>query len=139
MNLQQKLNQQGLRFTEPRRLVLGVLEESEVPLSPQIIHERILENQTDIGLATVYRTLNLLTEFKLVRRVHGADGCHGYVLASPGHHHTLVCKKCGKAVEFSGTRDLDALLKRIEQETGFQIKDHLLQLEGLCPECEKQK
>ena len=120
MNLQQKLNRQGLRFTQPRRVVLNILEESEISLSPQTIHERTLENQADIGLATVYRTLDLLTAFDLVRRVHGAGGCHGYVLSSPGHHHTLVCKKCGRAVEFSGTGDLDALLESIEEQTGFK-------------------
>lgn len=139
MDLQEKLNQQGLRFTEPRRIVLAVLEESQVPLSPQTIHERTVENQADIGLVTVYRTLDLLLEFDLVRRVHGPGDCQGYVLASPGHHHTLVCKTCGRAVEFSGTGDLDALLESIEEQTGFLIKDHLLQLNGLCPDCQKGK
>lgn len=137
MDLQQKLNQKGLRFTEPRRAVLAALAEAQAPLSPQSIHERTAENQADISLVSVYRTLDLLAEFDLVRRVHGPNGCHGYVLASPGHHHSLVCEQCGQAVEFSGTGDLNALLESIENQTGFQIKDHLLQLSGLCPNCQK--
>lgn len=110
-----------------------------MPLSPQTIHTRAVTDRGEIGLVTVYRTLALLAEFDLVRRVHGPGGCHGYVLASPGHHHTLVCEKCGRAVEFSGTGDLDALLESIEEQTGFAIKGHLLQLDGVCPDCQKEK
>lgn len=139
MDFQEKLNQQGLRLTQPRREVLAVLEGSQVPLSPQTIHARTADAGAEIGLATVYRTLDLLDDFGLVRRVHGPATCHGYVLASPGHHHTLVCQGCTKAVEFSGSEDLDALLGRIEAQTGYQIQDHLLQLAGLCPDCQKEK
>jgi Fe2+ or Zn2+ uptake regulation protein len=75
----------------------------------------------------------------LVRRVHGQDGCHGYVLASPGHHHHLICRKCGKAVEFTGSGDLSDFIERIEKKTGFAIDEHILQLYGLCPQCQEQK
>lgn len=137
MDLQQKLHQHGLRLTQPRRMVLSILEDAQVPLSPQTIHERTLVAGEDIGLVTVYRTLDLLDEFALVRRVHSPGGCHGYVLSSPGHHHTLVCEVCKKAVEFTGSGDLEAFLEGIASQTGFQIKDHLLQLSGVCPECQK--
>ena len=139
MRLQQKLNQQGLRLTHPRQVVMSILEEANVPLSPQSIYQHSLNNNEDIGLVSVYRTLELLTEMSLVRRVHGQDDCHGYVLASPGHHHHLVCRECEKAVEFSGGDDLSRLFDRIRQETGFEIDGHLLQLFGLCPECQKNK
>mgnify|MGYP001025393639 CR=1 FL=1 len=137
MELQQKLHQQGLRLTQPRRTVLSILEGAQVPLSPQTIHERTLETGQEIGLVTVYRTLELLDEFNLVRRVHGPSGCHGYVLSSPGHHHTLVCEICKKAVEFTGSVDLAAFLESVAEQTGYEIKDHLLQLSGVCPACQK--
>jgi Fe2+ or Zn2+ uptake regulation protein len=139
MDLQEKLHQQGLRLTQPRRIVLSILEDAQVPLSPQTIHDRSLNTGEEIGLVTVYRTLDLLDEFDLVRRVHSPGGCHGYVLSSPGHHHSLVCERCKKAVEFTGSGDLDSFLENIAHQTGFQIKDHLLQLSGLCPACQKGK
>ena len=139
MNLQETLNQEGLRLTRPRRVVLDILQESNVPLSPQTIHQRSLDQNEEIGLVSVYRTLELLTDLALVRRVHGPEECHGYVLASPGHHHHLVCRECEKAVEFTGAGDLAQLLDRIQQETGFQVDGHLLQLYGLCPECKKAR
>lgn len=139
MKFQQKLNQNGLRLTHPRQVVMTILEEASVPLSPQSIYQRSLDENEDIGLVSVYRTLELLSELSLVRKVHGREDCHGYVLASPGHHHHLVCRECEKAIEFTGGDDLSVLLDRIQQETGFEVEGHLLQLFGLCPECQQDK
>jgi Fur family ferric uptake transcriptional regulator len=126
-------------MTRPRKEVAAILKESKVPLSPQTIHQIALARNCNIGLVSVYRTLDLLSELDLVRRVHGQDGCHGYVLASPGHHHHLICRKCGKAVEFTGSGDLSDFIERIEKKTGFAIDEHILQLYGLCPQCQEQK
>jgi Fur family ferric uptake transcriptional regulator len=140
MDLQTKLNNEGMRMTRPRQVVLSILEEATVPLSPQSIHQQSLDGNQEIGLVSVYRTLDVLMDLALVRKVHGQDGCHGYVLASPGHHHHLVCHECDRAVEFSGAEDLSNLVNRIQKETGFVVDGHLLQLYGLCPECQsKQK
>jgi Fur family ferric uptake transcriptional regulator len=139
MDLQERLNQKGLRLTHPRKVVMSILEAAQVPLSPQSIYQRAVDGEEDIGLVSVYRTLDLLTELALVRRVHGRDDCHGYVLASPGHHHHLVCRECERAIEFTGGDDLSALLERIQSQTGFQVDGHLLQLYGLCPECQNHQ
>jgi len=139
MNVREKFNQVGLRLTHPRKVILSILEASNISLTPQTIYQRSLEAHEDIGLVTVYRTLDLLTEMSLVRRVHGPAECVGYALASPGHHHHLVCRKCDKVVEFSGTSDLSQFIKQVEQETGFNVDGHLLQLYGLCPDCQKER
>jgi Fur family transcriptional regulator, ferric uptake regulator len=138
MNLQDKLNRSGLRLTHPRQVVMSVLEAASIPLSPQSIHQRSLDAQEEIGLVSVYRTLDLLTELGLVRRVHGHDDCQGYVLASPGHHHHVVCRQCEAAVEFTGMEDLSPLVDRIQEQTGFTIDEHLLQFYGLCPACQEK-
>lgn len=138
MNWQDKLNKEGLRLTTPRRVVISVLEAAGLPLSPQTIHQRLLDADEEIGLVSVYRTLEMLTDLGLVRRVHGHEACHGYVLASPGHHHHLVCRSCSTAVEFSGMDDLSTLIDHIQEETGFLVDEHMLQFSGLCPECRKR-
>jgi Fur family transcriptional regulator, ferric uptake regulator len=138
MELREKLNQGGLRLTRPRRVIMKILEHSNVPLSPQTIQQHAIDAHQDISLVSVYRTIDLLTELELVRRVHGHDGCQGYALCSPGHHHHLVCRNCGKTVEFSGSEDLDNLIDAIQAQTGFQIDGHLLQLFGRCPACQKE-
>jgi Fe2+ or Zn2+ uptake regulation protein len=127
----------GCRITAPRRAVMQVLREADVPLMPQEILEHGQRVHCKLGLVTVYRTLALLTDLNLVRRVHRDNGCHGYILASPGHRHAIICKVCRRAVEFSGEDNIHALIARVEAETGYQVDDHLLQLFGLCPDCQR--
>jgi len=136
LDLQEQLNQKGLRLTKPRQVVMSILEKTRHPLSPQIIHQRAEQMDKNISLVSVYRTLDLLNKLHLVCRVHGQDDCQGYVLSSPGHFHHLVCRNCQKTVEFIGTTDMEPFIETIQSQTGFQIDRHLLQLFGLCPDCQ---
>ena len=136
MDLQKQLNQKGLRLTQPRQIVMAILKETGRPLSPQVIHQRAVQTDKNVSLVSVYRTLDLLNELNLVCRVHGQDDCHGYVLSSPGHHHHLVCRNCRKTVEFTGTTELEPFIAAIQKQTGYHIDGHLLQLFGLCPDCQ---
>ncbi len=135
MDWRQRLSEAGCRVTAPRRAVMQVLLESEMPLTPQEVRERASAIRPNLGLVTVYRALALFEELDLVRRVHHSNGRHGYVATLPGHRHHIVCRKCGRAVEFPGSEDLDALITQVEQSTSYRVDDHLLQLFGLCPDC----
>jgi Fur family ferric uptake transcriptional regulator len=132
------LKQAGFRVTASRRVIIQVLLDSNVPLLPQEILERGRHFHGSLGLVTVYRTLALLAELKLVRRVHCQEGCHGYVVASPGHRHHVICRQCGRAVEFLSGDDVCAFVAQAEAKTGYRVDDHLLQLVGLCPACQAQ-
>jgi len=136
---EQDLVKAGCRITAPRRAVIQTLLEADGPLSPQEIREQAQAVHRKLGLVTVYRTLNLLTGLNLVRRVHREDGCHGYLPASPGHRHALICQDCGRAVEFPGGDDIHSLVERVEARTGYLVDDHLLQLFGQCPNCQEAK
>jgi Fur family ferric uptake transcriptional regulator len=138
-NWEQRLIEAGCRITAPRRAVVQVLREAHVPLLPQEIMRQGRRVHRKLGLVTVYRTLALLTELDLVRRVHRENGCHGYVMASPGHRHHVICKHCNGTAEFPGEDDIHALIERVETGTGYWVDDHLLQLFGLCPDCQKQR
>jgi Fe2+ or Zn2+ uptake regulation protein len=113
------------------------LFEASAPLSPQELWEQSRLAHANLGLVTVYRTLALLEQLDWVRRVHREDGCHAYAPCTPGHSHALVCQRCGRADEFPGADDLEALVARVEETTGYQVRGHLLQLSGLCPECQR--
>ncbi|NLE43529.1 MAG: transcriptional repressor [Chloroflexi bacterium] len=131
----QQLRAAGYRVTGSRGAIMRVLADTPVPLPPQQILESARSFHQRLGLVTVYRTLALLTELGLVHKVHCEEGCHGYVAASPGHRHLLVCTDCGRAVEFAGGNDLSGFVDRVERNTGYRVSSHLLQLFGLCPEC----
>jgi Fur family ferric uptake transcriptional regulator len=115
---------------------MAALLEADAALSPQEILERGGAAHSTLGLTTVYRTVALLVELGVVRRVHRSNGCHGYVATSPGHRHHIICQECGRTAEFLGSEDLTELVSQVEQSTDYRVDDHLLQLFGLCPECQ---
>ena len=131
----EELSQAGHRVTQPRRAVIRALLEDEGHHSPAEVHERAQARCPTVGLVTVYRTLELLVDLGFARRIHTDDGCHGYAAATNGHHHHLVCRQCGAAVEFEGC-DLSSLLEQIVRATGYSVDEHLLELVGLCPACQ---
>lgn len=131
----QQLSQAGHRITQPRLAVIRALLEHDGYASPSEIRERAKRYYPTIGLVTVYRTLDLLSELGFVRRIHAEDGCHSYATANNGHHHHLICRRCGAAIEFQGC-DLSPFLARVSQQTGYAIEDHLLELVGVCSTCQ---
>ncbi len=137
MGWEERLSEAGWRITTPRRVVMQVLRRAAHPLSPQEIHARGRRLHRSLGLVSVYRALAVLEQAGLVRRVHQEGRCDGYVLASPGHHHILLCRRCGRALEFPGAEDLSGLIAQVERRTGFRVEDHLLQLVGLCAPCRR--
>ncbi len=130
-----RLAEQGYRITGSRRAVVDVLAEAGTSLSPAEIYEQGRALHKQLGLVTVYRTLEKLEELGLVQRVHRPDGCHAYIPALHGHEHLLLCQQCGRMEYFRGD-DLSELSRRLEGESGYTIKDHWLQFFGLCAQCQ---
>jgi Fur family ferric uptake transcriptional regulator len=87
------------------------------------------------GKATVYRTLELLVESGLVRKMELGNGAAVYELAAARlHHEHLVCEECGKVIEFE-SREIERLQEKICKERGFTPKSHMLKISGVCKEC----
>ena len=138
--LKVKLREKGLKVTQQRLLVLQTLaKNSGSHMAAEDIYEVIKEGYPEIGLATVYRTLQLLLEMQLVDRINLDDGCVRYEI---GHifegdtkhsHHHLICRTCGKVLPFEDDL-LEELERHIEEDTGFHVLDHELKFYGLCKE-----
>lgn len=135
--LTQALAQAGYRLTRPRRAVLEVMAASSDTLGPMEILNRARRLYPGVGLTTVYRTMELLADLGLARRVHTEDGCHSYALRGMDHGHYLICRRCHQVVEFEGC-DLSPIIGAVARHTGFTIQDHWLELFGLCPSCQAQ-
>lgn len=131
-----QLRMHGYRVTAPRRAVIEALEGAESWLSPESIQSRALARCPGLGLVTVYRTLALLSDLGYVRRIHLDGGCSGYASAGQGHSHHLVCRSCQQVIEFPGLEDLSRVIESVQDQTGFLIEDHMLELLGLCPACQ---
>jgi len=130
------LQENGYRLTAPRQVVADVIASSPRLLSPLEVYELARERYPKLGLVTVYRTVEKLEELGLIQRVHQPSGCQAFVATAPGHQHLLICQHCGRVEYFSGDREkMDDLIAEVGLDSGFQIKDHWLQLFGICSEC----
>jgi Fe2+ or Zn2+ uptake regulation protein len=129
-----RMGTRGVRFTPQRRAVAETVLQSVQPMTAIQIHDAARALRPELGLMTVYRTLELLADSGVVRRVHGDQHCEAFVSTGLEHGHTVVCTNCGRAVEFSHC-SIDALAAAAAAETGFTIDRHFLQFSGLCPEC----
>jgi len=131
------LRQHGYKLTPQRRAVLKVIAHSHDHLTPAAIHDRVRQEHPDIGLVTIYRTLDILTELELICEVHVESNRRSYLMRRPSeHHHHLVCSGCGVVVDFTDC-DLNELEHRLSRQTGFKIEDHLLEFHGRCPDCKE--
>ncbi len=137
-NWLQSLQSSGYRLTGPRRAIVEIMANAHRALGPIDVYDTGRKEYPGLGLVTVYRTLEKLEELKLVQRVHQPGGCNMYLRTSQGHQHILLCSACGKAEYFSGD-DLNMLINTIAGSSGFEIKEHWLQLYGLCASCLKEE
>ena len=128
------LRRHGYKLTSQRRTVIGNIASSPDHLTPAAIYERVHQDYPSIGLATIYRTLEILAKLGLICELHAGGSCRSYTIGAPEHHHHLICSNCGEVVDFSGY-DLSPLEKRLSRETGFEIEDHLHEFIGLCQNC----
>ena len=129
------LRSHGHKLTPQRHIILKVIAASHDHLTSEVIFEKSRAIDPGIGLVTVYRTLDLLSELNLVCRVHTGANCRSYMMRRPAeHHHHLICSGCGKVVDFTNC-SLIEMEKRLSQESGFNIEGHLLEFYGLCGDC----
>lgn len=134
-DMAERLGARGLRLTRQRRAVVEALARTDAALSALQLFDAGRQECPDLGLTTVYRTLELLSEAGAIRRVHADGHCEAFVPAESDHGHSVVCVGCGKVGEFTDC-DVSSLVRRAAKETGFAIEEHFLQLSGVCAECQ---
>ena len=128
------LAENGYRLTSSRRAVVETVDASSRAMTPLEVFDSARDTHPELGLVTVYRTLEKLEELHLIQRVHQPSGCQAFISASQGHQHMLLCQVCGQVTFFEGD-DLDNLINSISDRTGYTIQEHWLQLFGLCAKC----
>jgi Fe2+ or Zn2+ uptake regulation protein len=128
------LSEHGYRLTGSRRAVVEIVGASPRALTPLEVFDSARASHPELGLVSVYRTLEKLEELHLIQRVHQPSGCQAFISASQGHQHMLLCQNCGQVTFFEGD-DLDNLISSISGRTGYSIQEHWLQLFGLCENC----
>jgi Fur family transcriptional regulator, ferric uptake regulator len=124
----------SLRPTRQRLAVVAALETCDDFRSAQEIHDLLVNSGESVGLATVYRTLQALTEGDEVDALRSEDGETVYRRCSRSHHHHLVCRSCGRTVEVEAP-EMESWSTRIAAEHGFRETNHHLEIFGTCSSC----
>jgi len=135
-----ELKKAGLKSTVPRMQILDLLvnQDTKKHLSAEDVYKLLLVQDSDIGLATVYRVLTQFEQAGLVTR-HHFDGVHSIFELNNGEHHDhLVCIKCGKVDEFYD-ETIEQSQHMIAKKYNFNMTEHSLYLYGVCSQCQEDK
>ena len=122
------------RRTRQRAAVQEVLAELHEFRTAQQIHDELRKRGDSIGLTTVYRTLQSLSDAGELDALRNAEGETAYRRCSDGHHHHLVCRSCGRTVEVSGPA-VERWANAVAAEHGFREVSHDLEIFGTCGSC----
>lgn len=137
-DVEDKLRAKEHKLTPRRELVLRVLmENKDKHLSAEEVYNLVKIKEPEVGLATVYRTLELFVNFDIINGIDFGDGRKRYEFGAGDdehHHHHLICIKCGDIIEVNEDL-LETLEERVTRDYGFSIVDHELKIFGHCKKC----
>ena len=141
--MKEKIKFKKCKMTSQRQIILRAFVESPIRhMSAEEVFELVKKTAPDIGLATVYRTLDLFTQMDLLKKLDFDDGCSRYELNdrdNEGHfHHHLICLGCGKVWECEDDL-LETLETILEKRLHFHTVDHQLKVYGYCEACQKKR
>ena len=131
------------RWTAPREAILDLLSSTTRHISVKEIYTTLYKLYPDIGLTTIYRTLDLLDRMGLINKITFVGGQARYELKSnekKQHHHHIICMRCGKIIDYNEfeAEELELIKKtekRLAQKYNFRIKDHNIEFLGFCEQC----
>jgi Fur family ferric uptake transcriptional regulator len=125
-----------MRNTRTSLLATDLLRTYARPLSIQELHEHVRERLPSTAYSTVYRIVGRLEAAGRVRRVDWRERGSRYEWAELPHHHHIVCSLCGQSVDIDDAH-LGFSEERVRAATGFLIDHHTIELEGICPDCQR--
>ncbi|MDH5476781.1 MAG: transcriptional repressor [Nitrospinota bacterium] len=134
------LSRNGLKSTVQRDIIINEFLRVKGHLSVDELHSRLKLTHSSIGLATVYRTLKILSEAGLAHERQFQDGFTRYEYTGPGdvHHDHIVCVSCGHVEEFEN-RQIEELQKQEADRHHFKMLDHKFEIYGICKECQEKE
>ncbi len=125
----------GYRSTGPRREVARLIAAQPGPFTAADLIEGAHDRRLGVGRATVFRTLEALSEAGAVERIDLPTGEHAYLACRPVHHHHIVCSRCGRNADVDDAR-VRAIVRDVARQTGYRVDEHRLELFGRCPACQ---
>jgi Fur family ferric uptake transcriptional regulator len=129
-----RLRSQGYRLTPQRMMILSTIENSDNHISAEEIYEQVVARYTKVNISTVYRTLELLKQLGMIYEIDLGGGRVGYHPEGRGHHHHLICRKCGAVINVNESV-LFPIQAILLQAFNFDAELRHLAIYGLCDNC----
>lgn len=135
-DMREKLRKLGYRMTPQRAVVLSAIENSQDHVTAEEIYTQVAGKCPRLNISTVYRTLELLKKVGLLYEINLGEGRVGYHPEDKGHHHHLICRKCGAIIDVSESVmfPIEAILL---QAFNFKADLKHMAIFGLCENCQK--
>ncbi|MBB1599854.1 MULTISPECIES: ferric iron uptake transcriptional regulator [unclassified Variovorax] len=134
-----ELKNTGLKATLPRLKILEIFQTGgQRHMTAEDVFRVLLNERSDIGLATVYRVLTQFEQAGILERSHFESGKAVYELNEGTHHDHLICTSCGKVEEFYDA-EIERRQQLIAKDKGWILQDHAMSLYGLCGDCASRR
>jgi Fur family ferric uptake transcriptional regulator len=134
-----ELKNTGLKATLPRLKILEIFQKgAQRHMTAEDVFRVLLEERSDVGLATVYRVLTQFEQASILSRSHFESGKAVYELNEGHHHDHLICTSCGRVEEFYDA-EIEKRQQIVAKGKGWIMQDHAMSLYGLCSNCAKGK
>ncbi len=135
----EELKSTGLKATVPRLKILEIFQKGEQRhMTAEDVYRALIDENSDVGLATVYRVLTQFEQAGILSRSHFESGKAVYELNEGKHHDHFICTACGKVEEFFDA-DIEKRQQSVAKSKGWIIQDHSMALYGLCAQCAAQQ
>lgn len=138
-NFKALLKNENLKYTKQREVILDALYSSDRHLTPEELYNLIQQSHPELktGIATVYRTLQLLEDHNIVTSLSFGSQGKKYELGAKEHHDHMICTECGDITEFVD-EEIEKRQHLIAEELGFKMIDHSMQIYGICKKCQQK-
>jgi len=133
------LKHNNLKFTKQREVVLKTMYNNDEHFSPESLYMLIkkIYPKLNVGIATIYRTLNLLEDSDMATSLSFGSSGKKFELGNKPHHDHMICKICDKIIEFEDD-EIEKRQEEIADKYGFKLTSHMMQLYGVCKKCQKK-
>ena len=135
----QYLRKNGMLYSKQREQILDIFLKTEKHLTINDLYGLVTKKNPKIGLATVYRTMEVICDAELARKLDFGDGTKHYEHKyKHQHHHHLICLKCGKIIEITSGK-IEEIQRQLAKKHGFTIARDTMKIFGICKTCKRKE
>lgn len=136
METKDLLKEKGIKITRGRIVIYNIIKSSDRSLTADNIYEKCKEVGDNLNLSTIYRTLEMFDDKKIIEKFNLGDGRYSFSIKQHEHKHILECSICHKEIEVPCP--MRPIMEIVKNETGFVLTDHELVLKGICEKCKNR-